>query len=135
MTIQRPGPIAVILASAVCIFLLLPLIAVVPISFTSSRFLMMPSGALSLTHYRALIDNPEWASSILLSLRIGVVTQYFIQPFALVRRQRLTTRLPDERTNLVRQLAHGPNTITSTPWAAERQNLEYSSQAALWPLR
>jgi len=74
MNIQRPGPAALILASLAGIFLALPLIAVVPISFTPSRFLTMPNGALSLIHYRELIENPDWARSVLLSLRIGVLT-------------------------------------------------------------
>jgi putative spermidine/putrescine transport system permease protein len=74
MTIQRPGLVALILAAFVAIFLLLPLLAVVPISFTPSRFLTMPSGSLSLVHYRALIENPDWARSLLLSVRIGVLT-------------------------------------------------------------
>jgi putative spermidine/putrescine transport system permease protein len=83
MKIQRPGPAAVILATLVCIFLVMPLVAVVPISFTSSRFLVMPSGALSLTHYRALIENPDWANSVLLSLRIGIVTSIVATGLAL----------------------------------------------------
>jgi putative spermidine/putrescine transport system permease protein len=83
MTIQRPGPFALLLAGLVAIFLLLPLIAVVPISFTPSRFLTMPSGELSLTHYRALIERPEWLTSILLSLRIGIVTSILATALAL----------------------------------------------------
>jgi putative spermidine/putrescine transport system permease protein len=83
MTVQRPGPIALTLAILVAIFLLMPLLAVVPISFTPSRFLMMPNGALSLIHYRALIDNPDWARSILLSLKIGVVTSIAATALAL----------------------------------------------------
>ena len=55
-------------------FLLLPLLAVVPISFTPARFLSMPKGSWSLVHYRQLIDNPEWGASVLLSLRIGVLS-------------------------------------------------------------
>jgi putative spermidine/putrescine transport system permease protein len=51
-----------------------PLISVVPISLTPARFLTMPKGELSLIHYRELIDNPDWASSILLSLRIGIAS-------------------------------------------------------------
>jgi putative spermidine/putrescine transport system permease protein len=74
MTIQRPGPVALILAGLVGLFLLMPLVAVVPISITPSRILMMPAGELSLTHYRALIERPEWLASILLSLRIAVLT-------------------------------------------------------------
>ncbi|MHC1551755.1 ABC transporter permease [Phyllobacterium sp. K27] len=74
MQSSRPGPILLILATAVAIFLLMPLIAVIPVSFTPARFLSMPSGTLSLRHYQALVDNPAWLQSILLSLRIGIVS-------------------------------------------------------------
>ena len=72
--IQRPSPIALMLAGLVAAFLLAPLLAVVPISLTPARFLTMPNGELSLIHYRELIDNPDWGRSILLSLRIGLVS-------------------------------------------------------------
>ena len=67
----RPEPIALAVAGLVAVFLLLPLVAIAPISLTPARFLTMPHGELSLTHYRDLIDNPDWAKSILLSLRVG----------------------------------------------------------------
>jgi putative spermidine/putrescine transport system permease protein len=81
--IQRPGRIALLLAGLVCIFLLAPLLAVVPVSFTPARFLTMPNGHLSLIHYRELIGNPDWARSILLSLRIGVVSSAIATALAL----------------------------------------------------
>ncbi|WP_131115288.1 ABC transporter permease [Lichenihabitans psoromatis] len=81
--IQRPGPIALILAAFVAAFLLLPLLAVVPISFTPARFLTMPKGELSLIHYRDLIDNPDWRRSMLLSLRIGIVSSVVATSLAL----------------------------------------------------
>ena len=62
--IQRPGRIALLLAGLVCAFLLAPLLAVVPISFTPARFLTMPNGNLSLVHYRELIGNPDWAKRV-----------------------------------------------------------------------
>jgi putative spermidine/putrescine transport system permease protein len=71
---HRPSPVALALAGIVAIFLLAPLISVVPISLTPASFLTMPKGELSLIHYRELIDNPDWASSILLSLRIGIAS-------------------------------------------------------------
>jgi putative spermidine/putrescine transport system permease protein len=74
MTAARPGPVALVLGALVALFLLMPLLAVVPISFTPARFLSMPKGTLSLVHYRALIDDPAWLRSFLLSLRIGVVS-------------------------------------------------------------
>ena len=81
--IQRPGPVALVLAVLVAVFLLAPLLAVVPISFTPARFLTMPTGELSLIHYRDLIDNPDWGRSILLSLRIGVVSSVIATALAL----------------------------------------------------
>jgi putative spermidine/putrescine transport system permease protein len=74
MTALRPRPIALMSAGLVAAFLLMPLLAIGPISLTPARFLTMPHGQLSLTHYRDLIDNPDWANSMLLSLRIGVAS-------------------------------------------------------------
>ena len=59
---QRPSPVALVLAALVALFLLAPLLAVVPISLTPARFLTMPTGQLSLIHYRELIDNPDWGA-------------------------------------------------------------------------
>jgi putative spermidine/putrescine transport system permease protein len=81
--IQRPSRIALLLAGLVAAFLLAPLLAVVPISLTPARFLTMPHGQLSLIHYRELIDNPDWLRSILLSLRIGVVSSALATTLAL----------------------------------------------------
>lgn len=74
MTSYRPGPVLLVIAAAVALFLLMPLLAVVPVSFTPARYLSMPNGAWSLRHYGALIDNPAWASGVLLSIRIGVLS-------------------------------------------------------------
>src|SRR5690606_6535447 len=73
MPTYRPGPVSLIAATLVALFLLMPLLAVVPVSFTPSRMLAMPSGELSLRHYRALIEDPKWIGGILLSIRIGIV--------------------------------------------------------------
>lgn len=74
MSGYRPGPVAVAFAILVAAFLLMPLLAVVPVSFTPQRFLSMPGSELSLRHYRALFENPAWGDGLLLSLRIGVVS-------------------------------------------------------------
>jgi putative spermidine/putrescine transport system permease protein len=79
----RPKPIALALAGIVAVFLLLPLVAIVPISLTPARFLTMPHGELSLTHYRDLIDNPDWAKSVLLSLRVGLAASAIATALAL----------------------------------------------------
>lgn len=74
MTGYRPGPVALAFAILVAIFLLLPLLAVVPASFTPARFLSMPAGEWSWRHYQDLLDDPSWGQSVLLSLRIGLVS-------------------------------------------------------------
>lgn len=74
MPTYRPGPVSLALAVLVALFLLLPLLAVIPVSLTPSRMLAMPTGELSLRHYRALIEDPRWIDAILLSIRIGIVS-------------------------------------------------------------
>jgi putative spermidine/putrescine transport system permease protein len=70
----RPGWIAMFIAALVAAFLLMPLLAVVPVSFTPTRFLAMPEDEWSLRHYRQLVENPAWGESVLMSIRIGLVS-------------------------------------------------------------
>lgn len=72
--ITRPGPLAICVAALVAVFLLMPLIAVIPVSFTPNRYLSLPDGELSLRHYQALIENPAWARGLVLSVGIGIVS-------------------------------------------------------------
>lgn len=83
MTTYRPGPVVLLASLLVAVFLLMPLIAVVPVSLTPSRMLSMPSGELSLRHYRALIEDPRWLDGILLSVRVGIVSSIVATLFAL----------------------------------------------------
>ena len=83
MSGYRPGPVALCLALLVAIFLLMPLLAVVPVSLTPSRMLSMPTGGLSLRHYRTLVEDPRWLDGILLSLRVGIVSSTLATLFAL----------------------------------------------------
>ena len=69
----RPGWFALLFAALIGVFLLAPLVAVVPVSFTPNRYLSMPEGDWSLRHYRALIENPAWAAGVWTSVRIGLV--------------------------------------------------------------
>lgn len=70
------------MVTAIMLFLLAPLLAVVPISFTPFKYLSMPEGELSLRHYRTLIEDPSWGASILLSLRVGIVSSILATVFA-----------------------------------------------------
>lgn len=79
----KPSALAVILAAFVAIFLLLPLFAVVPVSFTPARFLSMPNGNWSLRHYESLVTNPAWLAATLLSIRIAVMSAVLSTALAL----------------------------------------------------
>ncbi len=80
---EKPSATALILAALVAIFLLMPLIAVVPVSFTPARFLSMPNGNWSLRHYLALIENPAWLQATWLSIRIAVLSSVISTALAL----------------------------------------------------
>lgn len=63
-----------ITAIVVSLFLLLPLLAIVPVSLTPSRMLTLPSGELSLMHYQNLLADPRWWQAAVLSFRVGLVS-------------------------------------------------------------
>ncbi|MBR1221526.1 ABC transporter permease [Bradyrhizobium sp. U87765 SZCCT0131] len=66
-----PGPIAAA-AVAVSAFLVLPLVAIVPMSFSDTRFLSLPRDGWSILHYRRLFGDPAWHDSLLHSVGVAV---------------------------------------------------------------
>jgi putative spermidine/putrescine transport system permease protein len=84
MTPLRPGIVAATLAALVAVFLMMPLVAVIPVSFTPTRYLAVPDAEWSLRHYRALADNPVWAQGAWLSVRIGLVASVAATGLALL---------------------------------------------------
>lgn len=58
-------------ASLVLFFLVAPIIAIMPLSFSSSSFLTYPLPGLSLQWYQVFIDSPRWMSALKNSLFIG----------------------------------------------------------------
>ncbi|QCI63303.1 ABC transporter permease [Phreatobacter stygius] len=71
---ERPRGLsfAKILAWATACFLILPILVVIPISFTPERYLSLPSGSLSLRHYASLANDPRWSKSIVDSLMVAI---------------------------------------------------------------
>jgi putative spermidine/putrescine transport system permease protein len=61
-------------ATAVLLFLLLPITIVLPMSLTDQRFLSLPQHGLSLQHYASLFTSAAWQSSIGQSLLIAVLS-------------------------------------------------------------
>jgi len=55
-------------------FLLLPTLAVIPISLNPSSFLVFPTDGLSLRWYRALFDSPAWLNALRNSLTVALLT-------------------------------------------------------------
>lgn len=53
-------------------FLLLPVLVIIPISFTPERYLSLPKGAISLRHYESLVTDGRWSKSIVDSLIVGL---------------------------------------------------------------
>lgn len=82
--IYRPGPVAITIMALTVMFLFAPLLAVIPISFTPTSYLALPSGEYSLRHYRALVEQPRWSDSALLSLWIGIVSSLIATTLAVM---------------------------------------------------
>jgi ABC-type spermidine/putrescine transport system permease subunit II len=58
----------------VFLFLMLPLLIVFPISFSSSSYLRFPPPGLSLRWYQTYLNDPVWIDATLRSLKIALVT-------------------------------------------------------------
>lgn len=59
-------------ALLVVAFLVLPLIAIVPMSFSDTRYLSMPQNGLSALHYHRLLGDPAWRDSLLHSVGVAL---------------------------------------------------------------
>ena len=70
MSAQRPGIPTHVLASLAMAFLVFPLLAVIPVSFTDKRYLSMPE-EWSLQHYQALFTSADWLGSIGTSMMVA----------------------------------------------------------------
>jgi ABC-type spermidine/putrescine transport system permease subunit II len=57
----------------VMIYLLFPVVVVVVISFSSSKFLTFPPPGLSLQWYQALLDG-DWLQSYRITFQVGILT-------------------------------------------------------------
>lgn len=61
-----------VLVALVCFFLLAPILAIIPISFSSGDFLSYPLPGLSLQWYESVLEPRPWMSSLRNSLIVGV---------------------------------------------------------------
>lgn len=90
----RLGMLRVVLAAVavlIALFLLLPLLLIIAMSFDSSQWLQFPPPAWTLHWYRQLFADPDWLASFWASLKVAVIVTVLsvliglMASFALVR--------------------------------------------------
>jgi putative spermidine/putrescine transport system permease protein len=70
----QPSGLVAAFAWLVLSFLALPAFAVIPVSFTDTRYLALPEEHWSLQHWQTFLASPEWLGSIWQSLWIAIVS-------------------------------------------------------------
>ena len=60
--------------AAILLFLILPTLIIIPMSFSSTTYLRFPPPGLSLRWYAAYLFDPEWIDAILFSVQIAAWT-------------------------------------------------------------
>ena len=94
MELSRTTPLRIglrVICALILIFLMLPLVIVFPISFSSSSSLQFPPPGWSLRWYAAYLNDPIWIEATLRSLYVAAATMILgtllglMLAFALVR--------------------------------------------------
>jgi ABC-type spermidine/putrescine transport system permease subunit II len=85
MSLQRTGRILLgVCFGAVAVFLVVPLLIVIAVSFTSDIFMVFPPKGVSLQWYREFLSSSEWQTAIKNSLIVATGTAVFSTSIALV---------------------------------------------------
>ena len=58
----------------ISVFILLPLVVLIPVSFSAADVLIFPPPGYSLRWFEKILGSPEWVAAALTSLRIGAAT-------------------------------------------------------------
>ena len=81
MTTLSPARIAFVLFCAlVLLYLILPVLIIVPMSFSSARFLSFPPPSLSLRWYEEYIGNSAWMQATRVTATVAVLTVLIATP-------------------------------------------------------
>ncbi len=84
MTKLSPSRIILALFCAmVLLYLILPILIIAPMSFSSARFLTFPPPSWSLRWYREYVDNPAWMQATLVTLTVALGTVAIATPLGL----------------------------------------------------
>jgi len=81
MKTLAPGRIAFVLFCALALlYLILPVLIIVPMSFSSTRFLTFPPPALSLRWYQDYIGNAAWMQATRVTFTVAALTVVIATP-------------------------------------------------------
>lgn len=72
--------IFVLFCAAVLLYLILPVLIIVPMSFSSARFLTFPPPSLSLRWYQEYVGNPAWMQATKVTLTVATLTMLIATP-------------------------------------------------------
>ena len=64
----------------VLLFLIVPVLIVIPMSFSDSRFLTFPPPGVSLRWYKAYFASPEWMDATRVSMEVAACTTLLATP-------------------------------------------------------
>jgi len=74
-SLQRPArPLLKTYSTLIIVLLMLPVVVVVPISFTASSFLSFPPQGFSLRWYETFMSSPVWQAAMLRSVLVATTT-------------------------------------------------------------
>lgn len=77
---RLPFPLRVLAhgsAGLVLAFLVLPILAVLPVSFNKASFIALPPNAYSMRWYEAFFQDREWQSALLNSVQVALIATVF----------------------------------------------------------
>lgn len=70
----RPSPLLLAIACAAFLYLVLPVLIVIPMSLSSSRYLTFPPPGWSLEWYEKFFTDPVWVNAVITSFELGIAT-------------------------------------------------------------
>lgn len=97
-----------VLASAVLLFLTLPSVIVVVMSFSTSRYLEFPPQHYGLVWYRSFFTSREWLAALGMSLRAALITMCLATAFGTMLARVLAFRKSGRGWSLLRALLLAP---------------------------
>ena len=84
MKLPSPARIALLLfCSVVLLYLILPVLVIVPMSFSSARFLTFPPPSLSLRWYHEYLGNAAWMQATRVTLTVALLTVLIATPLGI----------------------------------------------------